>query len=346
MVFSNNFDSAADQNETFNLNANVGVLIVNLGTPDQAEKKAVKRYLSEFLMDKRVINMPFISRYLLVNFIIVPRRLKTVTNLYKKIWQKDSPIREVLFELKGKLQDKFSDNKDSSRNAPKVFLEAAMTYGSPDIDGALSRLLKENVEKLLVLPLYPQFSATTTTPVFEKVTEYLKQQKDIPALIFVKDYHLHQSYIGSLVRQIKQRWQDNPKPDCLLLSFHGIPISYQLAGDPYIEQCHASAEAIKSGLEGEGVRILTTFQSRVTSEEWVKPYTEDTIRNLPQSGVKELEVMCPGFSADCLETLEEIGIENKHLFLENGGKNYFAYPCLNANDDHILHFSQIIDQYL
>ncbi len=306
-----------------------GVLLVNLGTPDKPEKKAVRAYLREFLMDKQVINLPYPLRFALVNFIIIPKRLNKVTGLYKSIWGDDSPIRSILFKQAHALELRLQKQNDH------FSVEAAMTYGSPGINQAVNSLMKRNVDELILLPLYPQFSYTTTTPVIKRVNRAVKRLSFKGRLQTVEHYFQHPLYIDALAQQFLTRWESNDKPQALVLSYHGIPLSYVEKGDPYIDQCKQTTELLKTALQTSGVKIFESFQSRVTSEEWVKPYTDELLLELAQQKIAHLEISCPGFSADCLETLDEIGIEYQKTYLEAGGESFFCYPALNDSDKQI-----------
>ncbi len=316
-----------------------GVLLVNLGTPDKAEKKFVSAYLREFLMDRNVLDIPFLIRFFLVNFIIVPKRLSAVTELYQSIWQEDSPIRSILNKQASALELLLNEDEQFI-----FFVEPAMTYGKPSIHNALEKLMEKQVDELITLPLYPQFSKTTTVSVRERL-ENAQHSLDCQLKThFIAQYFEHEAYISALSEQITERWQSqNHKPDALLLSYHGIPVSYVKRGDPYYDHCQKTTSALKKALSNHSVPVLESFQSRVTSQEWLRPYTEEKILAFPDEGVKSLEVCCPGFSADCLETVDEVGIEYKKLFLDKGGLSYFAYPALNERPAHIKLMASLVN---
>lgn len=308
-----------------------GVLLVNLGTPDKPEKRAVRAYLREFLMDKRVINLAFPLRFFLVYCIIVPKRLDSVTRLYQQIWEQDSPIRSILFQQARELEKALNCDEEDG-----FLVEAAMTYGYPSIPDALEKLLNKKIDSLLVLPLYPQYSRTTTLPVKERMEKALKRKKFSAPLGLIDSYYDNPAYISALYEQISEHWQaQDCLPEVLLLSYHGIPRSYTEAGDPYISHCEQTTLSIKEALKEFPVRIEASYQSRLTSEEWAKPYTDESLEQLAKQGIKHVEVCCPGFSADCLETIDEIGVEYQALFLEKGGERFFAFPALNARPAHI-----------
>jgi len=316
------------------------VLLVNLGTPDKPEKKAVRAYLREFLMDKQVINLPYPLRFILVNLIIIPKRLNKVTGLYKSIWEEDSPIRSILFQQASALELRLQKQRD------KFWVGAAMTYGSPSIHQALKSLMEKDIDHLIVLPLYPQFSYTTTTPVIKRVSRALKHLSFKGRLQIVEHYFQHPLYIEALAQQFLTRWKTNIKPEALVLSYHGIPLSYAEKGDPYLEQCKQTTKLIKSALQSAQVNIFESFQSRVTSEEWAKPYTDELLLALAEQKIAHLEISCPGFSADCLETLDEIAIEYQKSYLEAGGESFYCYPALNDSNNHIRLFEALILEQL
>lgn len=319
-----------------------GVLLVNLGTPDKAEKKSVSAYLREFLMDKHVLDIPFPIRFFLVNFIIVPKRLSAVTELYQSIWQEDSPIRSILYKQASALESVLNESDKS-----KFFVQAAMTYGKPSIKQALEALIEQQVDEIITLPLYPQYSKTTTLPVLERFEKAKQALQCELKSHFVAHYYEHEAYIGALREQIIERWQSKGvKPDLLLLSYHGIPVSYVEKGDPYYEHCQKTTLALKKSLSAYEVPIVESFQSRVTAQEWLQPYTEEKILSCPKEGVKHLEVCCPGFSADCLETIEEVGIEYRKLFMEKGGESYHVFPALNERQSHINLMASLVKQAL
>ncbi len=318
-----------------------GVLLVNLGTPDSPEKAAVRAYLREFLMDKRVINLAWPLRFFLVNFIIVPKRLKAVTELYQSIWEQDSPIRLISYEQVQALESLL--NEDSEVD---YYVQLGMTYGKPSIQDALEALQNKNVDELVTLPLYPQFSDTTTTPVKERLEQAIKALNFEKKSNFVSNYYQNPLYIEAIRREITKFWHNSNTPEVLLLSYHGIPKSYTEAGDPYVKECKETTRMIKKALESTGVEIRESFQSRVTSEEWTKPYTDDVLRELGQSGTERVHVFCPGFAADCLETLDEIAVEYKELFLDAGGLDFECLPALNDADCHIQMMGNIVKNAL
>lgn len=306
--------------------ANTAVLLVNLGTPDAPTPEAVKRYLSEFLHDRRVIKL---TRWLwcpLLHFIILPTRSKRVAKLYQAIWwQEGSPMRVITRRKAEKLQAVLPENY-------QVFF--AMRYGNPSMQSVLETIAHKNFDKLIVLPLYPQYSDTTTASVQDKLKKIQKKLK-LPPVEFIREYFDHPEYINALASSIQAHWDENGRAEKLIFSFHGIPKKYANDGDPYPEQCHATVAAVveKLGLPREAYE--TTFQSRFGPTEWVKPYTDETLIEWAKQGVKHVDVISPAFAADCLETLEELQVTNRDLFFANGGEKFDYIAALNDTEPHI-----------
>ncbi len=318
--------------------AHVGILLTNLGTPDSPQPKAVRRYLKEFLSDPLVVDTPRWLWWPILYGIILPFRPSKASKAYQKIWtQAGSPLR-VISELQTEvLQHTLTD-------ATPVAL--AMRYGKPSIAAGLEKLQQAGVDKIIVLPLYPQFSHTTTTSTFDAVNRILQTGSTAPELSLIQDYHDHPAYISALANSVRKHWQQHSQPDTLLMSFHGIPQRYCDEGDPYHTQCQHTASLLAEALNLTDKQWQISFQSRVGREPWLQPYTFQHLQHLAQQGNHSIHVICPGFSADCLETLEEIAIENRDVFLTAGGQ-YFSYiPCLNAQADHIALFKQLIAENL
>jgi len=317
------------------------ILLVNLGTPDQPTPAAVRRYLGEFLWDKRVIEGRGLRRgfwWLVLNLIILRLRPAKVAKLYASIWEQDSPMRKILNQQVAALQLLLQQRYPGC--SPEVF--SAMTYGSPGLTQRLKDLHADGYRRLLVLPLYPQYSATSTAPVFDQVARFQLQTRDLFDVRILKDYHDHPRYIGALAASVREQWQAEGRGDKLLLSFHGIPKSYFDQGDPYPDQCRHTARLLAAELGLEESDYLATFQSRFGPAEWVKPYTDATLQQLGKEGVAAIDVLSPAFSADCLETLEEIAVENRQLFLKAGGERYQYIAALNARPDHIELLAQLV----
>ncbi|OMH33759.1 ferrochelatase [Motiliproteus sp. MSK22-1] len=324
-------------------NPKTAVVLVNLGTPDKPTAASVRRYLKEFLWDKRVIEGGRLRRILwwaVLNFIVLRVRPRKVARLYQTIWEQDSPMRKILNRQVAGLQ--LALQQGYPGRSPEVF--AAMTYGSPGLDQCLSDLHQSGYRRILVMPLYPQFSATSTGPVYDKVADFQKSCRDICDIRILRDYFDHPLYIAALAESVEQFWQQNPKSEKLLLSFHGIPKSYADQGDPYPQQCLRTAELLATKLGLSEVECQASFQSRFGPAEWVKPYTDETLKQYGSQGVKSIDVLSPAFSADCLETLEEIAIQNKELFLQSGGESYRYIPALNATPSHIKLLASLVEE--
>ena len=295
-----------------NSNNKYGVLLANLGTPDEATPAAVKRFLSEFLHDHRVVDM---TRWLwcpILHGIILPTRSPKVAKLYQSVWMEEG---SPLMVYSRRQQQLLSDKLD-------LPVELGMTYGNPGIRSGLERLKQQGCGRILVLPLYPQYSRTTTAAVFDKIARVLKQQADIPELRFINQYFDHPDYIAALAKSATDFWQANGKPDYLLCSYHGIPKRYADNGDPYPQHCHRTTELLAETLGMPREQMSMSYQSVFGREEWLKPYTDQTIARLAKKGVKRLDVICPAFSVDCLETLEEIAEQCRDTFMEAGGEEF------------------------
>ncbi|ABN75015.1 ferrochelatase [Actinobacillus pleuropneumoniae] len=311
----------------------IGVLLANLGTPDEPTTPAVKRYLKQFLSDPRVIDLPKFKWQFILNYMILPKRSPKVAKLYREIWtEQGSPLLAISRQQQQALQDYFN------RQNQNVLVELGMSYGNPSIESATDRLIKAGVSKIIVLPLYPQYSSTTTASVLDAFARGLTQQRNIVPFEFIHSYHNDPLYIQALANTI--RLADDEK---LLFSFHGIPKRYQTEGDFYPEHCQKTAQLVADKLSLSNEQWLVTYQSRFGDEEWLQPYTDETLEKLPSQGVKKIAVICAGFSADCLETLEEIAEENKENFLNAGGQSYRYIPALNANTDHINALAKLIE---
>ncbi|WGE80750.1 ferrochelatase [Actinobacillus equuli subsp. haemolyticus] len=311
----------------------IGVLLANLGTPDEPTAPAVKRYLKQFLSDPRVIDLPKFKWQLILNGIILPRRSPKVAKLYQEIWtEQGSPLLSISLQQQQTLQNYFNQQ---SRN---VLVELGMSYGNPSIESATDRLIKAGVSKIIILPLYPQYSSTTTASVLDAFARGLTQQRKIVPFEFIHSYHNDPLYIQALANTIQLAEDEK-----LLFSFHGIPKRYQTEGDFYPEHCQQTAQLVADKLSLSDEQWLVTYQSRFGDEEWLQPYTDETLEKLPSQGVKKIAVICAGFSADCLETLEEIAEENKENFLNAGGQSYRYIPALNANTDHINALAKLIE---
>lgn len=309
--------------------ARAAVLMVNLGTPEAPTAKALRPYLKEFLSDRRVIEAPKPLWWLILHGIILPFRSPRSAEAYARVWtEHGSPLLVTSRNLAEKLESELQ------RTLPRVKVLLAMTYGQPDIDSAIDRLRRENIQRLLVLPLYPQYSGTTTASVFDHVTDSLRRLRWLPETRFINDFCSDEDWIAAVTESIRRFRSKREKPDKLVFSFHGIPKKNLLAGDPYYCQCQASARRVARRLDLADDDWVVTFQSRLGRAEWLKPYTDKTLEELARQGVRRLQVVCPGFSVDCLETLDEIAVEGRDAFIEAGGESLEYIPCLNDSPDH------------
>jgi len=320
----------------------VGILITNLGTPEAPEPGALRRYLKQFLSDPRVVEFPRLLWWIVLNCIILRIRPARSAKAYKKVWTEEgSPLaiytRKQADGLRAEMQKTWGDTLE---------LEWAMRYGEPSVENTIQKMTASGVRKLLVLPLYPQYSATTTGSTFDAVANDFTQRRWIPELRFVTHYHDYPPYIQALATSIRQYWQEHGKAQKMIFSFHGVPQRYLHNGDPYHCQCHKTARLLASELGLGEDEFMTTFQSRFGREPWLKPYTDETMDQLGKEGIESVQVACPGFSSDCLETIEEIAMENRDIFLEAGGKDFQYIPALNDSDVHIQALAQLAHSHL
>jgi protoporphyrin/coproporphyrin ferrochelatase len=308
----------------------IGVLIVNLGTPDATDAGSVRRYLREFLSDARVIENQGLVWKFVLNAIILPRRPRRKGLDYEKIWNRDrneSPLKTVTRAQAAKLRAML-DAVD-----PTVMVDWGMRYGNPSLTTRIEALAKAGCERILLLPLYPQYAAATTATVCDAAFAALAGLRDQPTLRVVPPYYAEPVYIDALARSIEAELKRLPfTPELILASFHGIPKSYADEGDPYPAQCQETVRLLRAKLSLDESRLMLTYQSRFGRAEWLKPYTDITIEGLARGGVKNVAVVTPGFAADCLETLEEIAVENADIFRAHGGQNFAAIPCLNDGE--------------
>ncbi len=319
----------------------LGVLLVNLGTPDAPTASAVRRYLAEFLWDPRVVELPRPLWWLILNLVILPFRPGRSAKAYSEIWTDEgSPLllhcQDLKTEIGKRLTPRFPGN---------VHVALGMSYGNPSIASALDELHAAGARRLVVLPLYPQYSGTTTASVFDAVTGALGRRRWVPEFRFINHYHDAPGYVSALADSIREYREANGSGDKLLFSFHGVPRQTLLDGDPYHCQCQKTARLVAETLELGADEWTISFQSRVGRAEWLRPYTDETITQLGKDGLERLDVVCPGFSVDCLETLEEIALQNGELFRESGGGELSYIPCLNARDDHVEFLSRLIEKH-
>ena len=318
-----------------------GVLLINLGTPDSTNWLDIRRYLKEFLSDRRVIEVNPIIWQLILNLFILTFRPSKTAKAYKKIWLKEknmSPLRHYTEMQAMKLNSKIGDER--------IIVDYAMRYGNPSIKSKINDLKIKGCENLVILPLYPQYAAATTATVCDEVYRSLSKMRWQPSLQIIPHYESEPLYIEAIIKSIEVKInQINWKPDLIMASYHGIPKRYFEKGDPYHCYCHKTTRLISEKMKSE-IPIITTFQSRFGPQEWLQPYTDKTLENLPKEGKKNILVICPGFASDCVETLEEISIEGKSSFIEQGGENFEFIPCLNDSERHIDLFSHLVKRYV
>lgn len=317
-----------------NSNQRVGVLLCNLGTPDRPVCPGLRKYLAEFLMDPRVIELPKLFRAILVRGIIVNFRSHKSAATYREIWTEEgSPLL---------LNSQRLGEKVAATLGDQYHVEVAMRYGNPSIQSKIKALHEAGVRNVIAIPMYPQYSGSTNGSTFDALGKAFAKQRWVPNLDFVSDYYQHDGYIQAIGDSINAHWAAHGKKQKLVMSFHGVPKKFTQRGDPYEWQCKESAKRIADYLNLSDDEWVLVFQSRLGAQEWLQPYCDKTLQALPGKGVKSVDIICPGFSADCLETLEEIEGENKAYFLEAGGEEYSYIPCLNDSDEHANLMSSII----
>jgi ferrochelatase len=321
--------------------ARTAILLCNLGTPQAPTPSALRRYLAEFLSDPRVVEIPRALWWLILHGIILRVRPAKSARKYATIWTSQGSPLLVWTEMQAKLLRGYLGERGHA-----VSVRAAMRYGEPSIPAMLDELKREGATRILVLPLYPQYSGPTTASVVDAVCSWARGVRAVPELRFVNRYHDDAGYIGALARQVTDHWMKHGRPDRLVLSFHGVPHRTLLLGDPYHCECHATARLLSERLGMKPGEVLVTFQSRFGSARWLEPYTEPTLKALAADGVRRVDVMCPGFTADCLETLEEINVEVRHAFMAAGGQEFHYIPCLNDRHEWIAALAGVAIQHL
>lgn len=318
-----------------------GVLLVNLGTPEAPTAPALRRYLAQFLSDPRVIEIPRLLWLPILHGIILRVRPRKSAAKYASIWMPEgSPLR-VWTEKQTKLLQGFLGEAGH-----QVLVRHAMRYGEPAIDQALSSLKAEGATRILVVPLYPQYSAATTASVMDEVFAWGRKARLLPELRHINHFHDHPGYLDALANSVRRHWQENGEGGKLVMSFHGMPRRTLDLGDPYHCECLKTGRLLAERLRLTADQYVVTFQSRFGKAKWLEPYTEPTLRALAQAGTERVDVICPGFVSDCIETLEEIAMEGKHAFLSNGGKAFHYIPCLNDQLDWMRALSQLVGQHL
>ncbi len=336
MIFKLKENIEKNQNVTNNI---TGVLLVNLGTPDKPSYTAVQRYLREFLSDRRVIEVPKLVWTMILYFFILPLRPLYVAKKYAGIWLKNgSPLLVYSRCLKDALQQQLQNDH--------VDVQLAMRYGNPNIKQAMQYFKEKHIRRLIILPLYPQYSATTVATTFDAVSDQLKQWRFVPELKFISGYADFEPYIDAITNSITRYWQSNQRSEKLLISFHGLPKRNLLKGDPYYCFCHKTARLIAEKLKLDTEQWQMVFQSRFGKAEWLQPYCSETLKQYATAGIKTVDVVCPGFPVDCLETLEEISETYAHEFKQHGGKSLHYIPALNTDEMHVSMLENLIRKQL
>lgn len=318
----------------------LGILVTNLGTPDAPTTPALRRYLGEFLADPRVVEVPRLIWWLILHGVILRFRPRRSAAAYRKVWESaGSPL--LVYTAK---QCEAIRETLQARHGNNIVVAFAMRYGNPSISSVLDELQDQGVRKLLVLPLYPQYSGSTSASTFDAIAKDFASRRWLPDFRFVSHYPDFPPYIEAMARHIEEYWSQHGRQEKLILSYHGIPLKYLQQGDPYHCECHKSSRLLAERLGLGADQYKTTFQSRFGREEWLKPYTDETLKSLPGQGIASVDVFCPGFSSDCLETIEEIDEENRHYFMAAGGKAFNYIPALNATPGHIEALVTLIEE--
>jgi ferrochelatase len=316
--------------------ANTAVLLTNLGTPDSLELASVKRFLREFLSDPLVVRLPRALWLPLLHGVILPLRSPKTLQAYTRVWSEaGSPLLDIATRQREALQQKLFES---------AHVELAMRYGNPDFGSVLQLLRNAGVDRLIVLPLYPQYSVTTTATSYKHLMQNLKQLDYHPSIEFIGYYPDHKAYIDALTESVREH--RNPGERHLLMSFHGLPQANVDRGDPYQRQCETTARLLADNLGLDASDWSIGYQSRFGKQTWIQPYTSDVLKRLVERGIKAVDIICPGFSADCLETLDEIKVEYRHEFLQLGGEDFDYIPALNDRDAHIEMMRQLVAPYL
>ena len=319
----------------------VGILLVNLGTPDQPTARSIRRYLSEFLSDRRVIEVPTWLWQIILQGIILNLRPRKLVPRYKSIWlDEGSPLLVYSQAQAAGLQQALITK------GIRAHVALGMRYGNPSVASAFDELRTKGCGRILTVPMYPQYAASTTATAVDAVMAHAGRLRDQPELRFIKRYYYDSGYIGALAGQVQRYWQEHGKPQRLVLSFHGLPRRAIEQGDPYRRDCMATAALLKQRLGEDGERVYVTFQSRFGAQRWLEPYTEPTLKQWARQGITEVDVICPGFLADCLETLEEIQVECRDAFLVAGGKQFRYLPCLNSQPAWIEALAGLVMQHM
>ena len=322
--------------------ANVTVILANLGTPDAPTASAVRRFLDQFLSDSRVIEIPKPLWQIILRLFILPFRPKRVAHAYEMVWGNDSPMREILLTQVAALQQQLILQYPEF----ELNIVPAMTYGNPGIQSLLTELSQNPQDHIVLFPLFPQYSATSSAPLYDAFAKWIPKQRNLPGLSIIRDYYQHPLYIQALAQSVRDFRAEHGGTEKLLMSFHGIPQPYADKGDPYADRCRITGQLVAAELGLAENEWAISFQSRFGKQEWVKPYTDTLLAEWAAQGVKSVQIMSPAFSADCLETLEELAIQNAELFLSQGGERYQYIPALNSRGDHLQLLNTLVQANL
>ncbi|OTG68871.1 ferrochelatase [Acinetobacter sp. ANC 4470] len=322
--------------------AKVTIILANLGTPDEPTAVAVRRFLKQFLSDQRVIEIPKPIWQIILRLFVLPFRPKRVAHAYAVVWGQDSPMREIVLQQVQAVQQQLT------QDYPQFELNVvpAMSYGNPGIQDLLQNLSANVQDHIILLPLFPQYSATSTAPLYDAIAKWILTQRNLPGLSMIRDYYQHPLYIQALAQSVRNYRAEHGSAEKLLMSFHGIPQPYADKGDPYADRCHITAQLLAQALNLAENQWAISFQSRFGKQEWVKPYTDVILQQWAEQGVKSVQIMSPAFSADCLETLEELAIQNADLFKSAGGQDYAYIPALNVDADHLALLTTLLQANL
>ena len=322
--------------------AKVTVILANLGTPDAPTASAVRRFLDQFLSDQRVIEIPKPLWQIILRLFILPFRPKRVAHAYEMVWGSDSPMREILLTQVAALQQQLILQYPEF----ELNIVPAMTYGNPGIQSLLAELSQNPQDHIVLFPLFPQYSATSSAPLYDAFAKWIPKQRNLPGLSIIRDYYQHPLYIQALAQSVRDFRAEHGVTEKLLMSFHGIPQPYADKGDPYADRCRITGQLVATELGLVEDEWAISFQSRFGKQEWVKPYTDALLTEWAEQGVKSVQIMSPAFSADCLETLEELAIQNAELFLSQGGERYQYIPALNSRGDHLQLLNTLVQANL
>ena len=322
--------------------AKVTVILANLGTPDAPTASAVRRFLDQFLSDSRVIEIPKPLWQIILRLFILPFRPKRVAHAYEMVWGNDSPMREILLTQVAALQQQLILQYPEF----ELNIVPAMTYGNPGIQPLLAELSQNPQDHIVLFPLFPQYSATSSAPLYDAFAKWIPKQRNLPGLSIIRDYYQHPLYIQALAQSVRDFRAEHGVTEKLLMSFHGIPQPYADKGDPYADRCRITGQLVAAELGLAEDEWAISFQSRFGKQEWVKPYTDALLAEWAAQGVKSVQIMSPAFSADCLETLEELAIQNAELFLSQGGERYQYIPALNSRGDHLQLLNTLVQANL